>query len=263
MFVDIYYDFVQQAIENGLLQKQEVFGKRFLIVSSYSLIRPTMVELDFKSTLCANGAAECKVYGFYKEQYLDEDGVITELPGKLADTFDCVILLDGLEKQKNLMLAVDSIKAVCKDDGMLIVLARTPKLQDSIYGLNYYEDYWRFDADMLSELFYEFDLYQTINTSNGILIGVKFRRHRSILERDISKVMVYQNTIKEIVRLGEAQYNYGYFAGFTDLSSIGDKWATDKCSYDHNYLENMSFSCKNLKICLLIFWNWVFFMVIA
>lgn len=247
MFVDIYYIFVQQAIENGLLAKQDIAGKRFLIISSYSLTRHTMVEWDLKATLCASGAAECKVYGFYKDQYVDAYGPLTELPDKLVDAFDCVILLDGLEKQKDLMLAIDSIKAVCKDDGMLIVLARTPTLQGNMYGLNYYEDYWRFDADMLSELFYEFELHQTINTSNGILVGIKFRRHRSIKERDISQVMVYQNTIKEMVRLGEVKYNYGYFAGFTDLSDIGDKWATDKCSYDHNYLEKYEFFLQKFK----------------
>lgn len=247
MIVDIYYIFVQQAIENGILSKQDIAGKSFLIISSYSLTRHTMVELDLKSTLCASGATECKVYGFYKDQYVDAYGSLTELSGRLADAFDCVILLDGLEKQKHLALAIDSIKAVCKDDGMLIVLARTPNLQENTYGLNYYEDYWRFDADMLSDIFYEFELQQTINTSNGILVGTKFRRHRSIKGRDISQVMVYQNTIKEMVRLGEAKYNYGYFAEFTDLSGIGDKWATDKCSYDHNYLEKYEFFLRKFK----------------
>ena len=247
MFVDIYYIFVQQAIENGLLQKQDIAGKRFLIISSYSLTRRTRVEWDLKSTLCASGAAECKVYGFHKDQYLDAYGQLTELSGRLADKFDCVILLDGLEKQKHLALAVDSIKDVCKDNGMLIVLARTPKLQENTYGLSYYEDYWRFDADMLSELFYEFGLQQTINTSNGILVGTKFKRRRNIVERDMSQIMVYQNQIKEMVRLGESKYNYGYFAEFTDLSSIGDKLATDKCSYDHNYLDKYEFFLRKFK----------------
>ena len=247
MFVDIYYVFIQQVIENGLLKKQDIAGKRFLIISSYSLTRRTMVEWDLKFTLCASGAAKCKVYGFYKDQYVDAYGSLTELPSKLADAFDCVILLDGLEKQKNLALAADSIKAVCKDDGMLIVLARTPKLQENTYGLNYYEDYWRFDSDMLSELFYEFELHQTINTSNGILVGTKFGRRRNIVERDISQVMVYQNTIKEMVRLGEAKYNYGYFAEFIDLSGIGDRCATDKSSYDHNYLEKYEFFLQKFK----------------
>ncbi len=247
MFVDIYYIFMQQVIENGLLQKQDVAGKRFLIISSYSLTRRTMVEWDLKSTLCANGAAECKVYGFYKDKYVDACGSITELPSKLADTFDCVILLDGLEKQKNLVLAVDSIRAICKDDGMLIVLARMPKLRENTYGLNYYEDYWRFDADMLSELFYGFELQQTINTSNDILVGTKFRCCSNVPNRDISQVMVYQNTIKEMVRLGEAKYNYGYFADFTELSGIGDGCATDKSSYDHNYLEKYEFFLQKFK----------------
>lgn len=247
MFVDIYYIFVQQAIENGILAPKDIAGKRFLIVSSYSLTKSTMVEWDLKSTLHANGAAECKIYGLYKDRYVDASGSFAELADKLADTFDCVFLLDGLEKQKKLMQAVDSIKAVCKKNGTLIVLARTPELQGNTYGINYYEDYWRFDADMLSELFYEFTLQQTINTSNGILVGTKFRLCGDMPERELSQVMVYQNRIKKAVRLGEAKCNYGYFAGFTDLSNIGDKWATDKCSYDHNYLDKYEFFLQNFK----------------
>lgn len=247
MFVDIYYIFVQQAIENGILAPKDIAGKRFLIVSSYSLTKSTMVEWDLKSTLHANGAAECKIYGLYKDKYVDASGSFAELADKLADTFDCVFLLDGLEKQKELMQAVDSIKAVCKKNGTLIVLARTPELQGNTYGINYYEDYWRFDADMLSELFYEFALQQTINTSNGILVGTKFRLYGDMPERELSQVMVYQNRIKKAVRLGEAKCNYGYFAGFTDLSDIGDKWATDKCSYDHNYLDKYEFFLQNFK----------------
>ena len=69
MFVDIYYIFVQQAIENGILAPKDIAGKRFLIVSSYSLTKSTMVEWDLKSTLHANGAAECKIYGLYKDRY--------------------------------------------------------------------------------------------------------------------------------------------------------------------------------------------------
>lgn len=243
----LYYDFMQQFMSAGLLNKNEVAGKKCLIVSRANLATEVSTERDLMSSLKAAGASACKLYGHYNSLEENASGTIAEMSIKLKDEFDVVMVLDGLEKEKDILSAVCSIKGACKPRGLLFVFSRTPDFNGNMYGTTYYEDYWRMDEGILKNLFQDFVLRQTVCTSNGILAGAKFFKPSNEVKFDISSVRIYQNALKKMVSVGDAKYNYGYFAKYKLLGELGDRCGTDKGACEHNYLEKYEFFLQNFR----------------
>lgn len=243
----LYYDFCRLVLDIGLLEKSDVADKNILLVSGFSSM-DIKAEKLLKDSLYSAGAENCQLYctGILAG-VLDFSGAISDMAAKINAEFDVVIVWDSLEKQKNILSAINNIKMMCRPGGMIFVFGRTPQLLGNTYGVAYYEDYWRFDCEMLADMFNEFSVQQKIKTSNGIIHGVKLKKGESRELADIARVKIYHNALKQLVALEEAKYNCGYFADYTELESIGERNVTDKSSCSHNYLEKYEFFLQKFR----------------
>lgn len=243
----LYYDFCRLVLDIGLLKKSDVADKNILLVSGFSSM-DSRAEKLFMNSMYTAGAAKCQVYctGILAGAF-DFSGAVSEMVANVNAEFDVVIVWDSLEKQKNILSAINNIKVMCRPGGVIFVFGRTPQLLGNTYGVVYYEDYWRFDCDMLADMFNEFFVQQEIKTSNGIIEGIKLKKGESRDLVDIAGVKIYHNPLKKLVALGEVKYNCGYFADYTELESIGERKITDKSICGHNYLEKYEFFLQKFR----------------
>ena len=243
----LYYDFCRQALAIGWLKKTEIVNKRILIMTGFSSMSSKAEEFLMGEMQDA-GADSCHIYDAYGlAGYSRFCGLIPNLIDKLDEAFDVVVVWDSLEKCKDIPDMINRVKVACRLGGLIIVMARTPQLQGNQYGICYYDDYWRFDGDMLAELFQEFSVLQKISISNGVLTGIKLRKIADRKMADISRVGIYQNAIHQVLPLEDIKHNYGYFVDYEDLDKVGRRYITDKNSCVHNYLNKYEFFLQKLR----------------
>lgn len=250
-----YYLFFSAALQKGLLPIDEIKNKNILIVGRYTVEGlQQRIEVDVKGLLMREGAASCIGYGMFNGVGADFTGDIADMLSVIEnDTFDCVILLEGLEKEKRLGEAISAIKCVCKSSGKIIVCARTPVIQDTSVKVNYYEDVWRFDLDSLRDLFSDCNFEVSVEVDGNTFIAAKFKKPFDFLEESCALKSIYSFRLKEKVVM-KAALETGYFVDYRYLAEIGDRLRTDKSAHDHNYLDKYEFflaKFRNKKIKLM------------
>lgn len=246
--VEPYHQFVLEMLDGGMFSAAEIQGKRILILGRCTVEGLSQrIESVLREIFMANGAASCTTYGLFASEAADYTGDFDRLADTFSQTFDIVIHLEGLEKTKNLVAAVHAIKNICAPGGKMLLLARTPNIVGTTLKLNYYEDYWRFTVAGLQALFADCKLLATVTTDEELFTAVKLQRPAELAELDASAVEVFNNKIQDYVLPLDGEYNQGYFKEYRELDRLGDATRTDKCAYDHNYLDKYEFFLNKFR----------------
>lgn len=243
-----YYDFVVSMFNQGILQPAEIVNKNILLLGRCTVEGiPLRIEPTLKDGLLAAGAKTCVTYGLFAGPGADIVDDYENISQHIDGKFDVVIHLEGLEKSKNLAKAVAEIKNIMVPNGIAIIVTRTPKIVGTSMKVNYYEDYWRFDSESLRHIFADCKYLADVSTDADLFTALKVQKPVDFSLVDLSKVKVYSNKIKEYILPVENSYNQGYFKEYQELDFLGDVTRTDKCSYDHNYLDKYEFFLKKFK----------------
>ena len=245
-----YYPFIEEMLNNGIFCRSDIENKNILLVGRYTVEgMQVYVESVLKNWFLQNGAQTCLGYGIFPGADVDIIGDLDQMSRKLdTEKFDLVVLLEGLEKTKDLSASISALKVACKVGGILLVVARTPQIKGTSLKINYYEDYWRFDSDVLRNIFADFSALAVVSTDENYFTAVKFQKPEGYTEKNIVSEKVYSNRTGRAEKIGEYMYYQGgYFSGYRCLDLLGDNFRTDKCSYDHNYLDKYEFFLKKFK----------------
>lgn len=244
-----YYPFVAEMVNKGIFDKAEIENKNILILGRYTVEGfPKYIETELRRYFMQNGAKKCVGYGIFPGADVDVVGNLDEVADKLGDEqFDLVFLLEGLEKTKNISRALSQIKRVCNAEAVLLVMTRTPNIRGTELKLNYYEDYWRYDRDVVKALFSEFCVMAEVSTDADYFIAMKLKKTKQYHDNLLDDTYIYNNWTKNRKKLINSSYNEGYFSQYKELDILGDKTKTDKSSYDHNYLDKYEFFLRKFK----------------
>ena len=206
-----YCPFVREVVDNGIFSQYDIKNKSVLIVGRYTVEgMHVYIESALKSWFLQNGAKKCLGYGIFPGADVDIVGDLEQMSTKLvAETFDVVVVLEGLEKTKNLPAAISAIKSVCRSGAVLLVMARTPSIEGTVLKVNYYEDYWRYDSDILINLFADFLALAVVSTDENYFTAVKFKKPVGYTEKSIAEEKVYSNRSGKEEIIGEYMYYSG------------------------------------------------------
>ncbi len=249
-----------QILINTILQPEN-FPEENIRDRSVLVIGDADVQPDSKACtemitdyMSKHGASSCAVLGHrfdpLDRQPIPENvewkrGTLADLPTAYGSRhFDIIVLIDGLEKTRDLYAAAYCLGQISKG-GQLYILNRTPDELSAGNGSNiiWYEDIWRFEAgdmkalfphgeivrlvslginpdDSMRWVFTSLKLQETVTSPLKFAVFFSCAAGRRILPKDLPKM--------------------GYFKD-DELESIGQKMETDKASANHNYLDKYEF----------------------
>jgi SAM-dependent methyltransferase len=121
------------------------------------------------------------------------------------ESFDVVISTEVLEHVRNWRAVVHNLKAVLRDNGILIVTTRSPGFKFHGYPL----DFWRFDREDICEIFGDLKIEALeLDTDEPPGVFVRARRPRAFTERDLHSYSLYsvvrRRKAKSLTRLDVA-----------------------------------------------------------
>jgi ubiquinone/menaquinone biosynthesis C-methylase UbiE len=238
--------FIEDVIDGKMLCADQIKGKKVLLIGSYSA-NDVEVPIDkVLKQIFEQYGAECLSFGGHKQSFIDYVDDIENLSEVLKEkTFDIVLVVEGLEKVESVIAAVGQIKKVCKENGTIIVFARTPIEEEIEPKLEYHEDFWRYETEDMIALFRDCCLEEQQMSEEKNIIALKFRKDASYVETDYLNLRLYSNRLKK--RIEYDVKSRGYFAKYRELSTLGKKSNTDKNIYNHNYLDKYEFFLKSMR----------------
>ena len=243
-----YYPFIEGMLNQGILTKEEISGRKILIVGRNTVEGlQHRIEVVMRSFFLSNGAVKCINIGIFNGAGADFVGNVEDIAKIVGEEkFDCVFVTEGLEKTQSFLQAAEAIKYVCAENGKIIIVARTPVETGTKIKVNYYEDYWRYEAEDLIALFDDCIAEATASTEPGYFIAVKFTKPKDFVVKTNRNVAIYNCRLEKKVIYEDGIYNTGYFNRYRELCVIGDETKTDKCRFDHNYLEKYEFFLEKM-----------------
>ncbi len=161
----------------------------------------------------------------------------------MKEKFDVIFHLDGLEAERCFPKVVSDMKAVCRGDGIILLITRTPDDDSSSIDVSHYEeffhyeDYWRYDLDDLQELFSDCQLLSTIYDDEEPFVAAKFIKPLKFNECSAQNIPIYNCRWHKKICYGPDAFFAGYFAEFKFLDELGRKYGTAKSSLEMHYLE--------------------------
>lgn len=169
------------------LDKKEVKGKSILEVGSADI----------------NGNLRSLIAHWKPEDYLGTDiekSINVDMICKaesLANTFgenafDIVICVDVLEHIQNWREAINNIKKVCKENGIIIISVPDKGLEYHGYPF----DFWRYSTKDLEKIFSDCiveNVEQNFNNRIKKTVGsmIRVRKPKKFVERDLSEIKLY------------------------------------------------------------------------
>lgn len=238
--------FIENVIDGKMLRVDQLKGKKVLLIGSYSANDvETPIDKVLKQHFEHYGA-ECLSVGGHKQSFIDYVDDIENLSTILKEkTFDIVLVVEGLEKVESAIAAVGQIKKVCKENGTIIVFARTPMEKEVEPKLEYHEDFWRYETEDIIVLFSDCHLEERRMSEEKNMVALKFRKDASYVKTDYLNLRLYSNRLQK--RIEPDIESRGYFSKYRELSTLGKKSNTDKNIYNHNYLDKYEFFFKTMR----------------
>ena len=154
--------------------------------------------------------------------------------------FDIIIIKDGLETAINLIEGINTIKKICKETGIVLVLTRTPNPGNDYIDEQYENDSWRFTYDDLLNIFSDFKQGRAGGNAQNTVVIAEFIKPENYQEEELEKKEAYHCRLRQNVKI-ITPANTGFFNSKNILDNIGKNHATDKCSVLHNYLDKYDF----------------------
>ena len=247
----LWYDiFVQQILEHDMIATDDVLEKDILIVGGNDMehaLGESAVPIELERKFRESGVASCDRVVLF-QTYLESIYSIEDLEKCAAGKqYDLVIVLDGMEKAQSFSKAVSAVKSVCAEHGKIILLARTPNERGTQLRLYYYDDIWRYEWQDVVKLFPEFRMESGLVFNPAYFIAVKLERQVKEEKPISSRVEIFNCRAGKRITQVESQ-DRGYFSKYRELDTIGIMCYTDKCRYDHNYLDKYEFFLRNFKM---------------
>ena len=239
-------DFLEQVVEQGVITPNLVKGKKVLIIAKAQSTQP-MIQVLYKYMEQAKAAVLDKLLLFHAS-VMDSYLSIQDIPRAVGDIeYDLVILLEGLEKEESFQEAADILQSVCRKDGYLIVLARTPYETGTRVCLEFYEDAWRYEPQDIQTLFWQCEIERAILSDPAYMLAMRLRKMEKNQSLEyLSGYSLFHCVVGHRITR-EAAKGLGFFRKQKQLDAIGVQCHTDKCSYDHNYLDKYEFFLKDWK----------------
>ncbi len=239
--------FVEQLRICGMLRPEDLGGKECLIVcgmGGIGLLRKIYAD-SLKERLVQMGARKCDDVVLFNADDLDSYYDLTDIEQAYGvSSYDFIILLGGMEKTRQIAEGIRQLQRVCRADGKILVVARTPKVVSARRAIDASEDIWRYELDDLLLLFGGCALEVTANDASGEIIAALFVRNTGLPE--VSGTNLFHVRSGRRIDLN-GDIPQGYFVDMTGLDGIGIKYRTDKCSMDHNYLSKYAFFLERLR----------------
>ena len=243
-----YNSFLKKILAANVIHKSEIQEKRVLLLGSltmdFAADEHPVIETARRYFVC-HGAAECRYFIWYSSLTRAGES-FKDFAAEHENTYDLVILLDGMEKTKSFMQIPEKIQFLCKAKGCILAFARTPLEIDTSIQVNYYEDCWRYEAQDWHGIFPECDVEMGIEMNPAYLIAAKLRCNKKQKELKSNAVAIYHCRAGRRITLQESK-RFGYFSRYRELDEIGMKEQTDKCCFDHNYLDKYELFLQNMR----------------
>lgn len=223
----VYGKFVRELFNlPEIVSPAEFAQKRVLAISSSYQVKAMQQLLD---SICgfAVDVTGCK---------LDN---LQELPA--GTVYDIVIVIDGLECVRDFPAAIATVKALCKDEGLLFILARTPADDGRDMNFYHYEDYWRYESDDLKMLFSDCQWITAVEDDAQPYLAVKFVKSSPPEVYHTDTVAIYNCRWHKRMIYSQVAFAAGFFGAMKTLDMIGREYGTDKSSLLHHYLEKYEF----------------------
>lgn len=159
--------------------------------------------------------------------------------------FDRVIVLSGLEREDNPLLAIKQLYRLLKNHGKMNLILRSHKDIYVKYFLSEYEYKWRFSLEDIISIFRRDKLLKKLKTTNDDFVAVEIEKCQDINYIPID-IPLFSCRIDGYIKPQKLQ-SLGYFSQYRELDDIGSSEKTDKNKYDHNYLEKYEFFLRTRK----------------
>lgn len=237
--------FIEQVWDRGVFRKEDIAGKRCLIVGGH-YIKPSVYPSMLRGRLLQLGAAICDNIILFSPSvslasYIDLTDVEKAVGGA---RYDCVFVLSGMEKTRQIAEGVRQIQAACRPGGKIFLAVRTKNDLTARDFLDYYEDTWRYELTDLCALFSDSSLELHAEDKEGKYIAALFERHEGMTGSSADSLFHVRSGRR--ISLADA-IPEGYFHDESHLDAIGIRFRTDKCSLDHNYLAKYAFFLERFR----------------
>ena len=225
----------------NILKPEDIAGKECLVICAMGGVGlwRKIYGQALQEQLVEMGAATADQMLLFNTDVLDSFYDLTDVM-RFAGTasYDCIIVLGGMEKTRNIREGVHQLQEICRPGGEIFVVARTPKDISARQEINAYEDLWRYDVQDLSSLFGGCSLEMTASSDDGEIVAAVFTRGVGAAESRCRTLFCTRTQKRADI---DGELPHGYFDEASDLDVIGIKHHTDKCSMIHNYLGKYEF----------------------
>ena len=164
------------------LSRQEVEGKRILEVGSLDVngsLRQFIESLDPQEYLGVD---------IEKGKGVDEICEVGKLHEKFGkDAFDIVIATELLEHVQNWREGIRNIKAVCKQNGIILITTRSKGFQYHAWP----DDYWRYEIEDLEKIFSDCEIIKLKKDPREPGVFIKVRKPLDFQENDLEDIELY------------------------------------------------------------------------
>jgi len=246
-----YRPLVDQVLNDQVFPVEDIRGKHVLVIGgfdlnfSYGNMPVGGIAQDYfaqRGAASFDGAVLFCPHAFEVQQ-INIDELDQSVGGK---KYDVVALIEGLEKSRDLLKAVAAIKNVCAPQATVFIMARTPLELGTKLRLSFYEDAWRFSMQHLKCLFRGYALEMELSVEPAYFSIAKFRKDGLAECPCEGEEVAYSCRLQRGFRYGE-DVPKGFFGMNVELTQIGTDERTDKCWFDHNYLDKYEFFLKEWK----------------
>ena len=218
----------------------QILNKKILIITMFS--NNNIINF-FKNKEVAEVVTFNNILSTEEKQICQIENLRGQYP---SNYFDIIIIQDGLETAMNLVESIKVIKNLCNEKGTVFLITRTPNLENNYVDEQYENDSWRFTAADLLNLFNDFKQGRVGGNLQKTIIIAEFLKPENYQEEKLNEKQAYHCRLRKNTNITQ-QANTGFFSTTTYLDDIGKKFATDKCSVLHNYLDKYDFILNQFK----------------
>ena len=237
--------FISKLFDQDFFSEKLLTGKRVIIISD---MQASLLVADYlKAYLEQLNVAECLLSNLFNPRFKDSYLSVADIRSSIGnELFDFVILLGGLEKERNFIQASLDIQSMCRPQGNILVLARTPLETGTELALEYYEDEWRYEPRDLVELFASCEVERAALSNPEYLMALRFKK-KTIEQQGLDDdYALYNCRMRRRATQNDAR-SIGFFHSYQLLDHMGAFFHTDKCHYDHNYLDKYEFFLESYR----------------
>ena len=228
--------FIRRLYTQGFFPREVIEGQKVIVIGDIELQSSAEIIQYLQVELRRVGVAEYTGVSLFNPFTMNAYVSVAEMLENIGrEKFDFVILLEGLEKERDFVQAVSDIQSLCKPDGALFIMARSPLETGTGLALKYYEDEWRYEPQDLATLFSACEVERAALSEPAYVMGMLFRKKAESQPVEIEDYALYNCRAGRRISRSEAQAQ-GFFRQYRKLDEIGIRFHTDKCSFSHNYL---------------------------